>query len=270
MRLIDNVPEGSIYYWCYIQGLKHIDLRDVEHAVHQASKIMRDKDVANYWAGYYNSDLYKDGESSRSILKFCQVDRSTNTFYEMKYSEYPENPFVGKPEPPNRWVPCSDAGRPLIKWGNGCLLKSEAMALSPNRKLAENLKGCQHIAIDIDGDHDDELDYQTIIFGHHLSKRTYSMLKPVTVEDVLLKTNKDVTNFRGNVLDMTTSMHILFTTDKVIPTMHFANAHIDIIGNEKNSIRYLKNKVPNDLEMIPMTDDIWESLVDYIREREHK
>lgn len=249
--MIAEVPTGSIYHWCYKEGLKHTDLDEVSRAVMQAGKQMRDKDVQNYWNGWYNSDLYL-GENKHSILDLDRWPRSSNTFFEMQYSEYPDHPYKDNPEIQNRWVPCSIEGRPLIKWSQGCMMKAEAQCYRGCKCLAENLKGSHHIAIDIDGDHGDDLDMDVINFGYGMSIMTETWLKPENNEGI------------------SPSMHLLFEVDHVIPTMHFANAHIDIIGNEKNSIRYLKTKVSNGIPMLKMTDEIWNVIVDYIRRKENR
>lgn len=244
--MIASVPEGSIYIWCYIEGLKHSDLNDVIFELNKAGKHIRDKDIQNYWNGWYNSDLYIKGR--RSILDMDLFPRSANTFYEMEYSEYPIHPYIGLPEVANRWVPCNKDNKPIIKWSKGCLSEFDARCYLDCEYIAENLKGCKHIAIDIDGDHDeDNIDTDVIQFGNRLAEMTLAMIKPNNL-----------------------SMHILFEVDHVIPTMHFARAHIDIIGNKKNSLRYQKNKVSNNKDMIPMNDFIWKSIVNYIKTKENR
>lgn len=249
MSAVQEVPDGSIYYWCYIQGLRHVDIAEVAAAVTLAGKQMRGKDVQNYWNGYYNSDL-NSGPRKHSILDIRSSDLLVDATRK-KFSEYPMNPYAGKPEVPCRWVPCSAEGKPLIRWGSGCLLRSEAECRLGCKGLAENLKGCQHIAIDIDGDHDpDNIDWDVLAFGEVMAEYTEAHMKPP--------------NEHGKV----TSMHLLYRTDRVVPTMHFPAAHIDIIGNEKNSIRYLKNKVPNGNAMMQMDDAAWQRIMDYIKSRE--
>ena len=52
-----EVPQGSIYFWMYEMGLKHVDLDEIRIACYSAGKNIRDKDFQNYWNGWYRSDL---------------------------------------------------------------------------------------------------------------------------------------------------------------------------------------------------------------------
>ena len=252
-----EVPEGSIYYWMYIQGLKHVPLREVISAVQSVGKSIRFKDEQNYWNGWYNSDLYK-GSARASILDLNTYEDTkpscSKVGLDSVYSEYPKHPYIACPEPANRYVPCSKDGKPLIKWSNGCMLRSEALATRGCSSLAENLKGCQHIVVDFDGDHSSDLDIELITFAASFSKDNHMLSKPV---------NDEVTGYP-------VSCHVTFKVDRVIPTMHFNKAHIDIIGNQRNSIRYFKNKVWNGIEEQWMTDDTWKRIMDYIKRKEEE
>lgn len=266
------VPEGSIYFWMYTQGLKHIPFDDIISACLRSGKIIRKKDEENYWSGYYNSDLYRRDESGKIVSSILSINdrfpRSSMTCFEMEWDEYPDHPYSGQPEIPNRWVPCTSDGKPLIKWGEGCLLRSEAEAYRNYGSIAENLKGCQHIVIDFDGDHDPKhLDIELASYANRLAERNHALMKPKVVSEY--------SGYEGMRLadDMhlkPVSLHITFAVDKVIPTMHFSKAHIDIIGNQKNSIRYYKNKVWNGIQAQPMDDYMWKSLMSYIRSKEGK
>lgn len=250
---MDPVPTGSIYFWCYTQGLKHVDLYEIECAVRASGKEMRQKDYDNYWNGYRNSNRSDDGSyRRRSILEIePTMHRSPNTFYVMEYSEYPDLP--DGVEPADRWIPCTKNGKPLTKWGEKRMTKGFAEFWNGSESLAENLKGCRHIVVDIDGDHDkDNPDAQTIAFGNRLRDLTETYMKPWYLEHET----------------MCPSMHLVFKTDKVIPTRHFPNAHIDILGNKTNQARYFKDKVSNNLPQMEMTDYIWSMIVEYIKERE--
>lgn len=250
--MIDPVPDGSIYFWCYTQGLKHVYLSEVETAVEAAGKRMRQKDYDNYWNGWRNSNRDDNGEyKHRSILDIEPMHRSPNTFYVMEYSEYPDLPSDESPE--DRFIPVNKEGKPMIKWGKGGMKMDDALFMYGCCSLAENMKGCNFICIDIDGDHDeDNLDIETIKFGHRLSFLTRTYIKPKYIEEY--KTSP--------------SMHVMFKVDRVIPTRHFPNAHIDILGNKENQARYHKDKLSNYRPMLEMNDCIWNEIVNYIKRRE--
>ena len=56
-----EVPEDSIYFWMYTQGLKHVNLEDIELACKAIGKDIREEEVKNYWNGWYRSDLTTGG-----------------------------------------------------------------------------------------------------------------------------------------------------------------------------------------------------------------
>lgn len=247
----EPIPDGSIYLWMYRQGLKHVDVDKLVDALRLAGKDIRKKDMENYWNGYYNSSMYS-GPGARSILDLTSYSSRENKV-SCNLNDYPLNPFDGKPEPSNRFVPCCD-GKPLIRWSQGCMTKTDALAMSNCNGLAENLKGCHRIIIDFDGDHDkDKLDYGCINLGNDLACSTSAWLKPVYTD-------------YGH---MSVSLHVEFWTDRVIPTMHFPQAKIDIIGNEKNSIRYFKNKIWNGIEPAILDESTWLRIIAWCEGKEY-
>lgn len=249
-----EVPNDSIYFWMYEQGLKHISITEIEFAVLQAGKHIRDKDRENYWNGYFRSDLYGPGNEDIFMLTKKPITRGnvSQEFFVTGYSEYPMHPYAieDMPEVQNRWVPCNKDNKPMTKWGKGCMALSDAVAYKDQIYLAENLKGTRFIVIDCDGDHGDELDLETMYFLNRWRGETHCLVKP---------------NAQFN--NVPTSFHLTFEVDKIIPTMHFPYAHIDIVGNRRNSLRYWKNKEWNHLDPVPMTDRRWNELQDYIRHR---
>lgn len=249
MAMDIQLPDGSLYFWMYKMGLKHVPLDEIERAVATGGRVLRTKDVENYWNGWYRSRLYMNGNEGVPI--FDQELAPIRSRFP-KWSELSDHPFLGQPEIANRWVPCNSSMKPMIKWSRGCMLKSEAAAMRGCSYLAENLKGCQFIAIDFDGDHGSDFDMDCILLGNALASTSLAYLKPETVDG------------------MSVSLHVLFAVDKVVPTMHFTKAHIDIIGNKENSIRYLKNKQSNLMPMAPMTEEAWEMIMGYIRRKENE
>ena len=244
-----QLPEGSIYFWMYTQGLKHVPLSDIVLACQMAGVEIRQKDEQNYWNGWYRSDMYSGPR--RSALEFGSVHAAGKNYFQLEYRDYPVHPYLGQPDPANRFVPCDKDNRPLIKWSSGCLEMDDARAYKDAVYLGENLKGCKFIVVDCDGDHGDELDLDTIRFLSQF--RTHRLSKP---------------GDENTVDGMPVSFHLTFRVDRVIPTMHFPKAHVDIVGNRHNSLRYFKNKEWNGVEPIDMTDEIWDEIKSYIRTRE--
>lgn len=233
-----NVPEGSIYFWMYTCGLKQIPIQKIEQAVSQAGKQIRKKDYQNYWNGYYNHQMYH-GKRVMSMLD-APIEQTIDDFYKMKYSDYPIHPYLNQPEIENRFVPCSKEGKPIIKWSQGCMTSEDAMSLIHCETLAENTKGTKFIIIDIDGDHGDVLHKNVYEMFHDWVPLTHCLNKP---------------GFKVPV-----SYHLTFYVDRIIPTIHRPKAHIDIVGNKMNSLRYFKNKIWNKIDPIPMTDELWTEL----------
>ena len=260
-----DVPSGSIYFWMYTQGLKHVMLQDILNALEHAGKPVREKDVENYWNGWHNSDLYH-GDGKEDMFKLTRRKQTwTQGFFDTPYAMYPEHPYMGvpcMPEVQNRWVPCNKNNKPMIKWSNGCMSLADAKAMPNQVYLAENVKGCKFIVIDCDGDHGDGLDMETILFLRRYKDMTHMLSKP-----------KSVCEYKGyehTCDDEAASFHLTFLTTRLIPTMHFPYAGIDIVGNRHNSLRYLKNKEWNHIQPAYMTADIWQELQDYIKYRKEK
>lgn len=251
-------PGGSLYFWCYTQGLKHVPLDAVQAAALATGRVLRDKDVENYWNGWYRSNNY--GQNSKHdmfVLKHCKEKKP---FVTTPLSAYPNNPLWNQPEISERWVPCSATNKPMKKWSNGCMSKEDAEAYSHQVYLAENIKGTSFVIIDCDGDHDEKLDLELIRFLYPMTNITHTLFKP-----------KLITSYEGyedSGLNMPASFHLTFVTNKIIPTMHFPECHIDIIGNEKNSLRYWKNKIWNGMSPKVLTNDIWTKLQEYVKGKE--
>lgn len=263
-----QVPEDSIYFWMYEQGLKHVPYDEVELAVTAAGKIIRQKDHDNYWNGYYNSDLYH-GPGSEDIFMLKNRGRAEfcnpGDMFSLDYTNYEEHPYsdwyYDYPEIKNRWVPCSKDNKPMIKWGNGCMSLADAVAYPGQKYLAENLKGTRFIVIDCDGNHADPWDYETMGFLWHYAHMTHCITKGPQNKPGMLGYFKN---------DIPPSFHLTFMTSKIIPTMHFPYAHIDIAGNRRNQLRYWKDKKWNGVEPAWMTASIWNELREYIKYRKEK
>lgn len=252
-------PGESIYLWMYRQGLRLRPLDEVVMEAVLSGHDIRQKDVRNYWNGWYRHDLYFSGDR-------CAMDMVTLPPMGggvIPYESLPDSPYLGQPEIANRYVPCSEENRPLIKWGRGCLSMVDAVSWPGCRYLAENLRGTRLMVIDVDGDHGGQLDVETLRFFAQWRDETCCHDKPDIVLDHVPPECYDL-----SVKSLPTSYHLTFTTTKVVPTMHFTKAHVDVIGNEKNSLRYFKNKLFNGIPPMPMTDEVWDSIFDYVEGRQ--
>lgn len=262
-RIPAPVPEGSIYFWMYEQGLKGCELPEVELALAAAQKHARLKDLENFWRGWYNHRLYRSG--SDDLLDMSGLVRPTiastaNEFLDKAWDEYEDHPFLYKPDVELRYVPCSIENKPMIKWGEGCMSLADARAMSRACYLAENLYGTQRIVVDCDGDHDERLDFDTIDFLWDMAERTgtHVLSKP-----------KNVCEYPGyeGMGMRPASFHLTFFVDKVVPTMHFPWCHIDVVGNKRNSLRYFKNKQWNGRQPAYMTSEVWDELRRFVKGR---
>lgn len=242
-------PGESIYLWMYKQGVSGTNMNYLLEQLRLNNKPIRQKDIENYMRGLSN-------HKSSSMFNV-----RTNDYYGMGYSDYPEHPNLIGPDITKRWVPCSASGMPLIKWSEGCMSKIDAMCMLNSKSLAENLRATRMIVIDCDGDHaEGMLDFDTIRFLSKYMTKTHCLMKPKTTEQYGLDVPKELRNIPA-------SFHLTFYVTKIIPTMHFPHCHIDIVGNRANSLRYLKNKVWNNLPPIQMTDEIWDDIKGFIQER---
>lgn len=242
----------------YRQGLRQRPLNEVLLDCMVEGHEVRPKDIRNYWNGWYRHELYfGNGKLDKNVL----VQASP-----IRYSEYPDHPYKGQPEPLNCFVPCSKNNRPLIKWGSGTMTLADARAWPHCMYLAENMKGAQRIVIDIDGDHGGSLDLETIRFFSRYMDQTACHVKPEIVFDWFSE-NEGFCYTDLHTAELPVSYHLTFGVDKVIPTMHFPEAHVDIVGNKRNSLRYFKNKKYNGLPPLMMSDEIWDEIMDYIDRR---
>lgn len=244
------VPEGSIYIWMYRMGLRQVPIQQIEKACMEAGVPIRSKDLRNYWNGWYKTGLYHNGDVFTLKRDAMHRGSSSDRFLDIGYEDYPEHPNLDKPDPPCRWVPCNADNKPMIKWGQGCMLKEDAEAMRGQRYLAENVRGCQFIVIDCDGDHGGTIDSDVVVSMLKYEHMTHMLYKPALVDGVPV------------------SFHLTFLVDRVIPTMHFPKARLDIVGNKENSLRYLKNKVWNGRPPAAMTPEIWSEIQEYVRRRD--
>ena len=257
-----EVPNDSIYYWMYTNGLRHVPLVDIELACRMAGKDIRQKDYENYWNGWYRSTLYTKGDDGEDIWMLRRKERASSlSYFDLAYEDYEDNPLAGLPNIGNRYVPCNRFNKPIIPWKDGCWTLAAARCHPRAEYLAENLKGTNLIVFDCDGDHDpSKLDGETIAFFSRYREMTHCLSK-----------QKRICEYEGyekTGMQEPASYHLTFVTGKIIPTKHFLTAHVDLLGNMKNQLRYFKTKEWNGLQPAPMTPEIWEEIKRYLKRRE--
>lgn len=262
MMMVELPDTPSIYYWMYTQGLRHTPLVDIEFACRVAGKDIRPKDYENYWNGWYRSTLYTCGDKGEDMWTLSRKRHEPKlSFFDTPYDAYEDNPLVGLPEIRNRYVACNAQNKPLWAWKNECKTLVDAKCMTRCVYLAENLKGTNLIVFDCDGDHDPEhLDGESIAFFSRYRDMTHCLSK-----------KKSICEYEGyerTGMREPASYHLTFTTGKIIPTRHFLKAHVDLLGNQKNQLRYFKTKEWNGLQPAPMTPEIWEDIKRYLKKRE--
>ena len=251
---MDPVPDGSIYFWMYVQGLKHVPYEDVRDAVLSVNKEIRKKDYQNYLNGWNNSDRM-DG------MIVPHPPSPTKMYTKMRYEDYPL--FEPKLHL-DRWVPCNEELKPLFKWSDKQLSKTEALQYPGAKFIGENLKDTCLVVFDVDGDHDaDAIDVDLLKFFSKYICTTHCIMKPKRVGEYGLP---DVAP-NDPCRNLPASYHLTWQVDRLIPTMHFSSAHLDIIGNKVNGLRFWKNKIWNGMQPQPMTSEVWEDIKTFIEGR---
>ena len=254
--MISVNPNESIYFDMYRWGLRQIPIGDIEAACARVGKDIRQKDYENYYRGYNKSAirdpkfLLKIGTPNYSV----PVEKLNHSL-----SSLPDNPLIDNPVQA-RWVPCSESNKPLIKWSQGCLMRDDALAYRNQVYLAENLRNSEYIVIDCDADHDPtHLDLQTMFFLWQYSDITHCLTKNKLV--------KEYDGYELSKCEIPASFHLTFKTSKLLPTIHCPWAHIDILGNQGNQLRYLKTKSWNGREPAELTENIWDEIRHYVKRR---
>lgn len=261
-------PGQSIYMWMYRQGLQQRPIEDVVMDCILEGHDIRNKDMRNYWNGWYRHDLYfkHGGDACHPDEGIAGMPERLAAYTALDWEDYPEHPYLGKPEVQNCFVPCNGDNRPMVKWGRGTMTLADARAWPGCVYLAENMKGAQRIVIDVDGDHGGGLDIETIEFFSRWMDLTCCHSKPELVADWYLE-HEGYIHMNLHTAELPVSYHLTFGVDRVVPTMHFPAAHVDVIGNRRNSLRYFKNKVYNGLPPLRMTGEIWDEVMDFIERR---
>lgn len=255
----------SIYFWCYRCGLAGIEWSNVEQMATSAGHSIRPKDYNNWLNGANKHGTYSAGGFKAVTKSWSDAYVRSPKGYDLLYPELPNHPCLDYQPILDRWVPCNQDNKPMIKWSKERMTREAAEAVEGQKYLGENLMGTDMIVFDIDGDHGEGvIDAELIRFALPYISKTHTLIKPRLIGDYPPERI-------GQAYDLvahSASFHLLFKVDKVIPTMHFPKAHIDLIGNRVNTLRYRKNKVWNGLKPMIMTPDIWSDIMRFIRERQ--
>lgn len=255
MALIQPVPTGSIYVWCYAQGLHGVSWEELLSAIAPYGITPRDginhpdnKDYRNWSDGmrrYLGQDfIYEPRGLSISLM---QDVISTDPRAIEDLSSYPLLDCDSTEYERTRWVPCNERNKPLVAWSKTRFSLEQARLWPGCKFLAENLKGCRWVVLDFDIDHDkDNLDWELRDFGLQMLKDfpTQALYKP---------------DWMG--------FHLTYWTDREIKTRHLPHVNMDICGNTTETsgqLRYFKSKKANDVPQTGLlTEEIWSRLQQY-------
>ena len=241
MSTLSIDPNESIYLDMYRWGLKQIPIENIERECSRVGKAIRKKDYENYDRGFSKSNGRND---PKSVLR---IQHQVKGVLDKSLSEFKVNTFE---QPRNRWVPCDERNKPLCKWTQITYSPEDAIMHPDCFYVAEQLKHCHVIVIDVDADHGSKVDEDTLRFFNKYIDMTHCLYK----------------ESYGDPL----SYHLTFATNRIIPTVHCPWAHVDILGNENNQLRYRKNKVRNGRSPIELTDEIWDDIRIYLKGRKVK
>ena len=232
------VPFESIYYWMYSAGLHACPENEVERILRAAGKQIRRKDWENYQRGFSRS--FFTGTSNTNSLSIRVSTERRFTSY--KLTDFPVCDSLSNYE--RRWVPCNANNKPILKWSERMVSYEEAER--EGVYIAESLYMTPYIVFDIDGDHNNVIHPDLIRIFSQLLTRTHALTKQSFYDGV------------------STSFHLTFQTDRLIPTKHFTESCIDLLGNARPQLRYRKRKVWNGVFPVRLTEEVWDFFMAYI------
>jgi len=276
--LNDGFPSEGVMIWTFIQGLKGRDWSEFASSPlpKRYQNETRYRELYKNWMnGYQRHWLYgRNYDFTKELPPF--IGESDLLRKEWKnLDDYPLYKGWEKDGLPcfdptgveNRWVPCIGT-RPLIRWGSGCMSEAEARAWPKATDLAENLYGTRCVCVDIDGDHGDELYWPVIKLGADLARSGRPQVRAAKRKTIDHDDVKRVMGITYLDRDMYSSMHLVYYTDRVIPTQHYP--HLDIIGNERNSIIYWKDKQVISKGIKLLDNHTWRLIQDYVENERSK
>lgn len=248
-------PGESPYVGMYSAGRVGYSIEESVDYCNSIGLPIRQKDIANWENGHFvwqmdsrTHDL-NPGHKSGYIGQ-APVAGIGKIPDDLQLSDFPKMPDGWKGTE-RRFFPCTSDNKPMMQWGwkpgfvPALMPYIDAKVLSPVGWVGQNMLYQTFIVLDIDGVGHGCRDEQTIMFGEQLASYTMKMEDP---------------NKKG-------SFHLYFTTDRLIPVRHYPHAKIDLMGNAVNAAVYLKNKVNNGINPMPLTDEIWNLIQEYQKTR---
>lgn len=244
--LAERFNGGSPYNDMFKAGFSGVPLEDCVAKCYRNGIAVRPKDIKAWEDG-----MYKRGEGSVDAKVPSEFKRITG--YDQEQASLNMLPMIPQcwEGPKKRFFPCTDTNKPIGRWGwtaeytPELFLLPDARAISPCGWVGQNILYQRFIVVDIDGRGHGSDDIQTIEFGNLFKNSTFSTEDPAKPG----------------------SFHLYFKTDRLIRTMHFMWAKIDFMGNAVNSAVYMKNKIPNNIPMMELTEEIWQMIMNYQRSR---
>lgn len=245
-------PNESPYFNMYTAGLSGIPFEECVAVLTELGVPIRGKDAQSWQDGDWKRRM-KAGR--QDILNpVVQKPKASTIVATKKLSDFPMIPY-GWLGTDRRWFPCSFDNMPLQRWGYKpeedppvipeLFDRPTAQALSPCGWVGQNLYGQTFVVMDIDGRGHGEDDEQVIMFGNQFRNLTETWEDPAKPG----------------------SFHLYFSTDRYIPIAHFPEAKLDFLGNQTNAAVYTKNKQPNGLPRMMMTDAVWDAMQHYVKVR---
>lgn len=245
-------PGESPYFAMFRCGCIGIPVEECITYCHSMSIPLRSKDIRAWEDGDWKKRLSSNGSSVLNPVVRPGYENIVPVIGS-KLTDFQTLP-TGWNGTERRWFPCNEDNMPMQKWGYSpdysptLYDRDEAKALSPIGWVGQNLYAQPFIVIDIDGVGHGRTDHEVIAFGERYKDTTETWENPAK---------------RG-------SFHLYFTTDRQIPISHFPFAKLDLMGNQKNTAVYTKDKVPNGIMRRPLTEEIWAELQDYIEDRRQR
>ena len=239
-------PGESPYFMMYRAGCCGIPIEEISRHCSQMNIPLREKDVRNWSNGYWKHKIKSDESILNPVLKPNVQMRNLLTSDYEHLERLPEG-WTGTDL---RWFPCTQENRPMQKWGyaDGFIPqlydRASARALSPCGWVGQNMYMQPFVVIDIDGEGHGAHDDMVIQFGSEWIDRTECWMDPTKPG----------------------SFHLYFSTDRIVPIMHFNYAKLDLMGNQKNAAVYTKNKQSNGIPRACLSE-IWDQLKCYVEMR---
>jgi hypothetical protein len=226
-----------LYLQCFRLGRQHVAWKDIYCECEALGWSLN--------IGHYKS--YIDGCKSANVTYDNLDDVLANltdkkSILDLNVKDLPMNVYE---QTENRFFPCNDSNKPIVKWGKECFSLPVVRACKFTKYIGENLKHTNTVILDIDGDHDKEnINWNVINYFNNYKKKTqYAQSRD-------------------------TSYHLVFRTDRLIPTYHLP--FLDILGNANNQARYYKDKVVYGTKLIEFTQEIVDDIKEYVRLVERK